>query len=59
MNIELSVPTVIFEDNQSTICMAHNPQFHGRTKNIGIKIITCENRSTFCYIMIMVLVLCC
>ena len=30
-------PTVIFEDNQSTICMAQNPQFHGRAKHIGIK----------------------
>ena len=29
--------TVIFEDNQSTICMAQNPQFHGRAKHIGIK----------------------
>ena len=37
MNIEMSGPTVIFEDNQSTICMAHNPQFHGCTKHIGIK----------------------
>ena len=26
-------PTVIFEDNQSTICMAQNPQFHGRAKH--------------------------
>ena len=24
--------TVIFEDNQSTIYMAQNPQFHGRAK---------------------------
>ena len=29
--------TVIYEDNQSAICMARNPQFHGRTKHIGIK----------------------
>ena len=29
--------TVIHEDNQSTIHMARNPQFHGRTKHIGIK----------------------
>ena len=36
MNFEMSGSTVIIEDNQSTICMAHNPQFHGRTKNIGI-----------------------
>ena len=30
-------PTVIYEDNQSAICIAKNPQFHGRTKHIGIK----------------------
>ena len=30
-------PTVIFEDNQSTICIARNPQYHGRTKHIDIK----------------------
>ena len=29
--------TVIYEDNQSAISMARNPQFHGRTKHIGIK----------------------
>ena len=29
--------TVIFEDNQSAICMAKNPQFHGRSKHIAIK----------------------
>ena len=30
-------PTRIFEDNQSAICLARNPQFHGRAKHIGIK----------------------
>ena len=30
-------PIVIYEDNQSAICIAKNPQFHGRTKHIGIK----------------------
>ena len=30
--------TTIYEDNQSAICIAKNPpQFHGRTKHIGIK----------------------
>lgn len=28
---------MIFEDNQSAICMAKNPQFHGRAKHIYIK----------------------
>ena len=31
------VPTLIFEDNQSTIGMAKNPQFHGRAKHIDIR----------------------
>ena len=30
-------PTTIFEDNQSTIAMAKNPQFHGRAKHIDIR----------------------
>ena len=30
-------PVVILEDNQSTIAMARNPQFHGRTKHIDIR----------------------
>ena len=29
--------TLIYEDNQSTICMAKNPQYHGRAKHIEIK----------------------
>uniref|UniRef100_A0A1X7VWA0 Reverse transcriptase Ty1/copia-type domain-containing protein n=1 Tax=Amphimedon queenslandica TaxID=400682 RepID=A0A1X7VWA0_AMPQE len=28
---------VIYEDNQSTICLSKNPQFHGRSKHIVIK----------------------
>ena len=28
---------VIIEDNQSAISMARNPQFHGRSKDIGLK----------------------
>ena len=30
-------PVVILEDNQSTIAMARNPQFHGRAKHIDIR----------------------
>ena len=30
-------PMVLYEDNQSAICMAKNPQFHGRAKHISIK----------------------
>lgn len=37
MNNKPNGPTTIFEDNQSAICMAKNPQFHGRAKHIGIK----------------------
>ena len=29
-------PTLIFEDNQSAIAMAKNPQFHGRAKHVDI-----------------------
>ena len=36
-SVRICEPTVIFEDNQSAICMAKNPQFHGRAKHIGIK----------------------
>lgn len=28
---------VIFEDNQSTIAITRNPQYHGRSKHISIK----------------------
>ena len=35
---EVSVKsTHIYENNQSTICMAKNPQYHGRAKHIDIK----------------------
>ena len=30
-------PTTILEDNQSSIAMAKNPQFHGRAKHIDIR----------------------
>ena len=30
-------PTLIFEDDQSAIAMAKNPQFHGRAKHIDIR----------------------
>ena len=30
-------PTTVLEDNQSSIAMARNPQFHGRAKHIDIK----------------------
>nr|XP_040567939.1 secreted RxLR effector protein 161-like [Lepeophtheirus salmonis] len=38
-NIERSCdsPTVIFEDNQSTISLTKNPQYHGRAKHIDIR----------------------
>ena len=29
--------TLIYKDNQSTICMAKNQQYHGRAKHIDIK----------------------
>ena len=29
--------TRIYEDNRSAICLAKNPQFHGRAKHIGVK----------------------
>ena len=34
---DLAAATVIFKDNQSTISMAKNPQFHGRSKHTAIK----------------------
>ena len=36
--------TVIYEDNQSAICMAKNPQFRGRTKHIEINTTLFERR---------------
>ena len=40
LNQDLQVstdPIVIYEDNQSAISIAKNPQFHGRVKHINIK----------------------
>ena len=37
MKKEPKQATVLFEDNQSAICMAKKPQYHGRSKHIGIK----------------------
>ena len=34
---ETSKPAIIYEDNQSAICMTKYPQFHGRSKHIAIK----------------------
>ena len=34
---QLSVPTTIYEDNQSAICMTRNNQSHGRSKHVDIK----------------------
>ena len=34
---EPSKPALIYEDNQSAICMAKNPRFHGQSKHIAIK----------------------
>ena len=42
-------PVRIYEDNQSTICIARNHQYHGRSKHIDIKFhftrdqVTCGN----------------
>ena len=33
----LTKPTLIFEDNQSAICMAKNQKYHGCSKHIDIK----------------------
>ena len=36
---------IIFEDNQSAVSMAKNPQFHGRTKHIWYQISFCQGTS--------------
>ena len=35
--IGVTDPITLYEDNQSTIAIAKNPQFHGRVKHINIK----------------------
>ena len=37
LKLEMTAPTVVYEDNQSAICIAKNPQSHGRSKHIDIK----------------------
>lgn len=37
LKLEMTAPTIIYEDNQSAICIARNPQGHGRSKHIDIK----------------------
>ena len=35
--IQPPTPTKIFVDNQGSIALAHNPEFHARTKHIAIQ----------------------
>ncbi|KAK3876705.1 hypothetical protein Pcinc_018517 [Petrolisthes cinctipes] len=37
IQIDCKGPLLLYEDNQSTIAMSKNPQFHGKTKHIDIK----------------------
>ena len=37
VKLDFKGPMLIYEDNQSTIAMSKNPQFHGRSKHIDIK----------------------
>ena len=37
LGIKQTVATLVFEDNQSAICMSKNPQFHGRAKHVDVK----------------------
>lgn len=37
LKLKMTAPIVIYEDNQSAICIAKNPQSHGRSKHIDIK----------------------
>ncbi|KAK4327560.1 hypothetical protein Pmani_001967 [Petrolisthes manimaculis] len=37
IQIDCMGPLLLYEDNQSTIAMSKNPQFHGKTKHIDIK----------------------
>ena len=37
LNENLVEPIVIYQGNLSAMCMAKNPQYHGRTKHVNIK----------------------
>ena len=37
MHLDSEGPMLIYEDNQATIAMSKDPQFHGRSKHIDIK----------------------
>jgi len=37
LNLDVSEPTLLYEDNQSCIKLTSNPEYHKRTKHIDIK----------------------
>jgi hypothetical protein len=37
LNLKVSGPSLLYEDNQSCIKLASNPEYHKRTKHIDIK----------------------
>ena len=37
LGVKQTAATLLFDDNQSAICMPKNPQFHGRAKHVEIK----------------------
>ena len=36
LGLNINSPTVLYVDNQSTIAIAHNPEFHDHTKHIEV-----------------------
>ena len=43
IKIKLTEPTILFEDNQSTIELSKNPKHHNRTKHIDVSYLSvCE-----------------